>query len=226
MTESPLFNVHTHRFDNHALIHIDALNCQIPKDVNLNNYWFSIGIHPWDTERINISEVPILLARCFEEIHPIAIGECGVDRLRGASIDIQLTVFEQHVEFATKKNLPVIVHSVRAISDILPILKKYNTTTFVFHNYHANWIQTEALLQLNCFFSFGTSILKPNEKLLEVIRRIPSHRLLLETDDEDPDLLMSVLQQLAIIRKTKSEMLEIEIRKNVDFVFFKSVKHG
>ena len=226
MTESPLFNVHTHRFDNHALIHIDALNCQIPKDVNLNNYWFSIGIHPWDTEKINISEVPILLARCFEEIHPIAIGECGVDRLRGASIDIQLTVFEQHVEFATKKNLPVIVHSVRAISDMFPILKKYNSTTFVFHDYRGNWQQTETLLPFNCSFSFGASVLRPNEKLLEVIRKIPSCRLLLETDESDSTLLPLILEQVATIRKVNPKMLEIEIRENVEFVFFKSVEHG
>ena len=221
MTDFALFNAHTHHFSTHALINVNALNCEIPLDNASSTYLFSVGIHPWDTEKISVEKVPAILAQCFEKVNPMAIGECGVDRLRGAIIDVQLAVFEQHVRFATEKNLPVIVHSVRAISDILPIVQKYKNTLFVFHDYRGNWIQTETLLQLNCYFSFGISMLNPNEKLLEVIKKVPIHRLLLETDDEDPALLFSVYTAMATIRKMESEMLEMAIRENVDLVFFK-----
>ena len=52
--------------------------------------YFSIGLHPWDSARADAAErvekeLPLLLAlpRC------LALGECGLDRLKGACMDVQ-----------------------------------------------------------------------------------------------------------------------------------------
>jgi TatD DNase family protein len=114
----------------------------------------SIGIHPWWAE-VEHSEK---FEKLFEQGVPpsvVAIGECGIDRVRGAAIEVQKTIFHRQVQLASTFNLPVIVHQVKGISDVLHEIKQFPYTVFVFHGYLGNPEQTLQLLKHNVFFSFG-----------------------------------------------------------------------
>lgn len=88
--------------------------------------YFSVGIHPWSTE--NMDEITLDQAMTFveekaENQRAVAIGECGVDRLRGANIDFQIKTLKKHIELSERLKLPLIIHAVRA-NDIILHLKK------------------------------------------------------------------------------------------------------
>ena len=80
--------------------------------------YFSIGLHPWDSARADAAErvekeLPLLLAlpRC------LALGECGLDRLKGACMDVQQNLLARQLEVAENAKKPLVVHCVRAWSE-------------------------------------------------------------------------------------------------------------
>ena len=85
---------------------------------------YSAGIHPWwtaDAERTH--RMLDALPRLLEHPQVVRVGECGLDRLRGASLETQVEVFEAQVAMAECFGLPMTLHIVRAF-DVLLRLKK------------------------------------------------------------------------------------------------------
>ncbi|MBQ5775988.1 MAG: TatD family hydrolase, partial [Bacteroidaceae bacterium] len=71
----------------------------------------SLGIHPWESDRVTQEELLLLHEL---STHPLvaAIGECGIDRLKGGDIEQQTALFEQHILLSEKVRKPLIIHAV------------------------------------------------------------------------------------------------------------------
>ena len=80
--------------------------------------------------------------------HPrcLALGECGLDGLKGAAREIQEQNFEAQLTIARALNLPVIIHCVRQFDRLLQIRKQWRDTQWVIHGYRRNAILTRQLL--------------------------------------------------------------------------------
>jgi TatD DNase family protein len=130
----------------------------------------------------------------------VAIGECGLDvyRLpktadREKVLKKQTKVFVQHVTLGRELNLPLVIHVRSAHKEMIEILKKEQSRGVVrgvIHCYDSTWEHASQLLDLGFNLGF-TGILtfppKKNEptsqlELLEVVRKCPLDRILLETD--------------------------------------------
>ena len=115
-------DAHTHKNGSNDF---SLVNISLTDDlINLPSL-FSIGIHPWDvTSNLEIRE----LERYVQDIRCIAVGETGLDRSEKyiSSLDYQTKVFVEHITLSIKFNKPLIIHCVRAYSDILEQLKKYS----------------------------------------------------------------------------------------------------
>ncbi len=88
--------------------------------------YFSVGIHPWSTVGMDDEELDRAMAIVAEKAtndRVVAIGECGIDRLRGNDLAFQEKVFRKHIELSEKLGLSLIIHAVRA-NDIILRLKK------------------------------------------------------------------------------------------------------
>ncbi len=135
--------------------------------------------------------------------HPkvVGIGECGLDFYRipdGLSIEQilpkQREVFLQHVKLAGELDLPIIIHCREAHQQLTTILREakhlYPNLTGTMHCYTGNWINAEEYLKLGMYIGFTGVITFPPKKsdpkaqedLLEVVKRVPNDRILLETD--------------------------------------------
>lgn len=144
--------------------------------------YFSAGVHPHDSERADPSDLDKI-----EELahHPkcVAIGECGLDYHYDFSPrDIQKQWFEWQCELENKLNMPIIVHDREAHADTFEILKKHKPK-MVLHCYSGSLEMAKEYIKLGAYISFsGTVTFKNARGILDVVRYMPSDRILIETD--------------------------------------------
>ena len=119
--------------------------------------FYSAGIHPWwtagsDRCEAMLRQLPLLLR------HPqvVRVGECGLDRLRGASLPVQAEVFAAQVALAEELGLPLTLHVVRAFDLLLQLRKRLRPTTpWVVHGFRGGPALARQLLEAGIDLSFG-----------------------------------------------------------------------
>ena len=183
-----LFDFHTHRQDaRDALISVDPR--QFDPQPGL---WYSLGFHPWQQVEALTEEDFGLLEHCARHPQVLAIGEAGMDSLRGGSLEAQAAVFTRHLRLADAMKKPLVVHSVRTTRQILDIRQQSGFTgvTLAMHGMRGNANVARTLLETGCFLSFGMRF-NP-----AAVLATPLDRLLIETDDSE-DAILDVAAQVA-----------------------------
>ncbi len=140
----------------------------------------AVGIHPENLD----SNTPLLDIENYAKHNKcVAIGEIGLDYyFRNDNKQEQIEVFEKQILLANKIDLPVIVHDRDAHSDTLEILKKHKPKGVV-HCFSGSVEMAKEVLSLGMYIGVGGVITFKNaRKLPDVLKAIPSGRLLLETD--------------------------------------------
>lgn len=168
------FDVHTHTIpDNHIGIY--------QSDAFYTESLFSVGIHPWDAEVKSLRE--IIPALHHENCR--AIGEVGLDRLRGPSMEIQHAMLLAQLALANELQKPVIFHLVRAWDEFYALLNS-KQTPWIIHGFNSPK-QVSRLLQTKVVFSLGPASLQ-NPHMQPILTQIPLNRILFETDDTASDI--------------------------------------
>ena len=92
----PYINIHTHHLPKEDGVFL--FNNRFGFDAELyTGTYFSAGIHPWDSDReIAISKLEQLVAHH----NCLAVGECGLDKLKGPDLKVQQKVFLMQLELA------------------------------------------------------------------------------------------------------------------------------
>ena len=86
----------------------------------------------------------------------VQVGECGLDRLRGADLDTQCAVFAAQVALAEQHRLPLTLHVVRAFDVILRLHKQLRPTTrWTIHGFRGKPALAQQLLDAGFDLSFG-----------------------------------------------------------------------
>ena len=206
------FNIHTHRKPekNEFIIR----NGFVPNSISqINNlpYCISIGVHPWFTNRYDINKAEQKLAALLSSPKVLAIGEIGLDKFKGEAISTQIKWFEMQLNLAQTFQKLVIVHCVKALHLILPLIKKHNIP-WVFHGFSGNNQMADSIFNANGHVSVGAQLLtKP--ALQKVVLNIDSQKLLLETD-VSPIHIQEVYQKTASILNLNMEELSALIKNN------------
>ena len=139
---------------------------------------YSVGIHPWWTIE-NCEKMWNGLEFWLQNPQVVAIGECGLDKLRGASLSLQHHVFLRQVELAEVYQLPVTIHCVKAFDQILSLHKQVAPTVrWTIHGFRGKPELARQLLTAGFNLSFGT---RYNE---ESWRSTPPDRRYRETDED------------------------------------------
>ena len=175
-----------------------------------NYLYFSAGIWPdMDSihkrfECIKELEEQIQKANSGDEdiLHRrvVAIGEGGIDHhWNPAGVDgrceddfdrktylAERELFELQLQLAKKMDLPFIVHSRDGFSDTLDCIKNAGWNKGIIHCYSYGLEEAKAFLDLGWYISLSGSVTytkkKNMEAMEELIKYIPSDRLLCETD--------------------------------------------
>lgn len=182
-----LIDIHTHRANDALSIQILNVFAQDLFEVERDSP-FSAGLHPWDIDLSNPEECIKTIERFAAQKNMLAIGECGLDRIIVTNFALQERYFRQQVEIAEKFRKPLIIHCVRAYSDLMNFKKASKSDLpWIIHGYAGNLDITQSLIRHNFYFSAGERLLKDSRKH-DVLRAIPPDRLFLETDDGDTSI--------------------------------------
>ncbi|WP_454980514.1 TatD family hydrolase [Capnocytophaga haemolytica] len=142
---------------------------------------FSVGIHPWYCEDWQEQ----LRALHFVVRHPncFAIGECGLDRVCNTDFALQMQIFKEQIVLSERLELPLIIHCVRAYSEIVSVKKQIQPKQlWVLHGFHKNEAVARLLTQNGIVLSFGKALLC-SEKVQKVFTSLEEGSYFFETDD-------------------------------------------
>lgn len=148
--------------------------------------WASVGIHPHEADAHSDLGADALRAACD---HPkvIAIGETGLDYYYDKSDrEVQKALFRMHIGIARETGLPIIIHTRDAEDDTASILaEEMEKGTFpaLIHCFTASAAFAHKVLDLGLTISLsGIVTFKNAKELQEIAEKLPSGRLLVETD--------------------------------------------
>lgn len=137
----------------------------------------SVGIHPWNTVD-SIGEMVEWVIEMARYDSVVAIGETGLDKLRGAPLPEQEKLFLQHVDISEEQGKPVIIHLVRCAEQLLQIRRRVSPRMpWAIHGFRGNAVYARELLDKGLFLSFGANFC-PDAMLAAGLDRV-----LLETDE-------------------------------------------
>ena len=143
----------------------------------------SIGIHPHDAKSM-VDDTIVELEKLLCTPKAKAVGEIGLDYHYDFSPrDIQRKRFREQLELARSAKLPVIVHEREALTDTLNMLREFRDLSGVVHCFSGSWETAKIILDFGWYLSFtGVITYKNARKVLETIEKMPSDRIMLETD--------------------------------------------
>ena len=160
---------------------------------------YSTGVHPWRSAEG--AELWPLVERLAADDRIVAIGEAGLDRLRGASLPEQIELLERHARLADSLAKPLIVHCVRAWAELLELHRRLRPVQpWIIHGFRGAPALAGQLLRAGMHISLGPHF-NP-----ATAAAIPAGRLLLETDDDPTVSIEQVAAAVAAARASSAEL--------------------
>lgn len=158
------FDFHTHRLDatpgtaivclpRHTVMHGTDGQWQ-PQPGGM----YAAGIHPWWTEAGDFDAETYIRGTEALLAHPevVQVGECGIDRLRGADMECQQSIMESMVEISERRQRPMTIHCVRAYDILLMMHKRLRPKQkWTVHGFRGNAALARQLLEAGMDLSFG-----------------------------------------------------------------------
>ena len=214
-----LYNIHTHKVDDASYQGYDVKSIlnTYPEDFyeKRNQHpdcWFSCGVHPWNAEDSD-SQLR-LLEEIIVDPNVVAVGEAGLDKLRGAEMALQIDVFRRQIELALSANKPLIIHCVKAWDELIRLYKEYEESNipWIIHGYRGNPLQTEQLSKVGFKFSIGEKF-NPDS-----LKNIPLTDIFCETDESDLTIC-KVYENISGVIGVNKNHFAILVADNVGRVF-------
>lgn len=149
--------------------------------------WGAIGAHPHNASRYS-DEIEATIERCLQHPKCKLWGEIGLDYYYDTSPrDTQRAVFDRQLERAFELGVPVQLHIRDAHGDCMDMLRTRAAAgrmpKGIMHCFTGSWECAKTYLDLGMYISLsGAVTFKNAPKLSEIAAKVPSDRLLIETD--------------------------------------------
>jgi len=208
----PFINLHSHRkpqLENEVVVRNAFVTAQ--EKLDHISYPISCGIHPWLISGNYLEKLNQLNELLAHVPNIFAVGECGLDKLKGASFELQLEIFHAQIELANLFNKPLILHLVKTYSNILHISKAIKVP-FIVHGFKGNSIEAKQLIQKGACLSFGPRLIN-DAQLQETFTQLPIEQIYLETDTK-PISISDVYQKAATLKNLSIDELRTAICNN------------
>ena len=183
-----LFNFHTYYIDAEpCLLNVDTKDLlpSYPEHVRL-----SIGVHPWKVKEDWRDALACVRQEAMRE-DVWAIGECGLDKLHGEALSLQMEAFRAHIAIAEEVQKPMVIHCVRAFDELLMLRRELEASCkhesgngggnvrhpqpWVIHGFRGKPEQAKQLMTKGMLLSFG------HQYNVETLRKVFSEYLQLST---------------------------------------------
>lgn len=244
------FDTHAHLFNKKVLCIVDDIlkkaknlnfkgivcicETEIEADFFLRYYKFydflycATGVHPHNAEIFNKQILLNLYNKLYSTGKLLAIGETGLDFYYNFSNKkAQIDCFLEHIEFAKKYSLPLIIHLRNSYEEGYNIIKENKVTNGVVHCFTENYTSAEKIISLGLYIGFTGIITFKNNKMIEdTIKKIDVNKIVIETDTpylspeplrgkvNTPLNLIYILQKLSEIKNIKVDEMKNILLKN------------
>lgn len=212
-------NIHTHRPGRGVSIVDPCLGEVVLPEEGV--VYYSAGVHPLlageDAEE-RLAEVE----RLAREGRIVAVGEAGMDRNAAAPMERQVAWFEAQVRWAAEYGLPVIVHGVRVVPELVAVAKRYmgKGDRWIVHGFNNRREVLQELLRHGFYISVGRQLMNRESHAYRLLPEIPAERLFLETDNSEY-AIEEVYGQAAERLEIGTETLQRIVEDNFKRVFTK-----
>lgn len=211
-----IIDTHTHRSSaTQAVISVDPASFN-PQPGLL----YSVGVHPWKSGDDGIAHRLSLLENCASHNQVVAIGETGLDPLRGAPLDVQEQLMRAHIAIAIATGKPIVVHCVRTSQQVLRLWKQTGCATHtrcMIHGFRGNEHVLRPIIEAGMYVGYGCRFNAAS------LLATPADRLLIETDDA-PYSITQVAQACADVTGTSANALMALAKANAASFFFNKTK--
>ena len=185
------YDIHTHKRNIDPQV-ISVQNLRIGTDdlkeccVDYTQRHYSIGIHPWDIHPLLLSEQFSTLNEFAKHPFVLCLGEAGLDKSIETPLHLQKEVFEQQIQCSEINEKPLIIHCVKAWSELIALKKQIKPKQpWIIHGFRGGRALSEQLLNHGFYLSFNS---KFNS---DAIHLAMIDKLFLETDE-----LLKPIQEL------------------------------
>lgn len=169
------------------------------------------GVHPWDADMQ-------LVATLGERLSDAqAVGETGLDFVHGPSREVQTEALRAQLRLARERELPVVLHCVRAFEPLMRELAACEPRAVIFHGFIGSPEQARQALAKGYCLSFGERTFA-SPKTLAALRGTPLSQLFLETDDS-PVPIAEIYARAAEAKGVPEEVLQRAILDNYKRIF-------
>jgi TatD DNase family protein len=179
-------DIHTHKVaQKNGVISIQSLS--LTSDIFLampKKKPISVGLHPWYAQLEKLELQLQYLKVVANQQNVKLIGECGLDRLKGETLENQILILEKQISLAEALNKPLILHCVKCYSELIEIKERLKVKVpMIIHGFNKNEEPGKQMLAKGFLLSFGAAILRENSGAARLVQS--TDNFFLETDDSE-----------------------------------------
>ena len=144
-----------------------------------------MGLHPCYVKPETWEQELKLVEKYLIERPFAAIGEIGIDLYWDkTTLDIQVKAFEQQIDWAIERDLPIVIHTRESFDEVFEVLdrKKHPKLRGIFHCFSGDIEQAKRAIDLNFILGIGGVVTFKNGKIDQFLNEIPLDKIVLETD--------------------------------------------
>lgn len=204
-------DIHSHHKESSPdLIRIVSIRADGSLPVHKLEY-VSYGIHPWDSTMNGIEQTLVFT----ESIKSLcAIGECGLDKNKGAELERQIELFRRHINISEKLELPVIIHCVGRFNELIAIRKEGRySQPWIVHGFRGHSQLALQLVKNGILLSFGEALLQEGSKASESLKALQPVQWFLESDESNADI-KAIYKRAALLTGTPLNVLKEQLFNN------------
>lgn len=178
------------------------------------------GIHPWEAAKTTAEQAIRELTAALDAGDVQAVGEIGLDFVRADTPekrDAQTSLFLTQLTLARERQLPVVLHCVRAFEQTMRLLRGQGPPAVIFHGFIGSPEQARRAVERGYCLSFGERAFA-SPRTLEALRSTPLAQLFMETD-ESPTPIEEIYARAAAFLAVDVETLKQATAENYRHLF-------
>lgn len=163
-----------------------------------------------------------------------AVGEIGLDYYWDLAYKAQqIEAFEQQIDWALQKNLPIVIHSRESLQDCIDIVRQKQNGALqgIFHCFGGSLEEALQIIELGFYIGIGGVVTFKNSNLPEVLQHVDLSHIVLETDApylaptpyrgkrNESSYIPIIAQKLAEIKQVSVEEVALATTINADKIF-------
>ncbi len=209
-------NIHTHKPGQGVNIVDPCLGKSVPPAEGV--VFYSMGLHPLfldGTAKAKLAEIE----RAAAGGKIVAVGEAGLDRNSSVPMEVQMDLFRSQAEIAGRYGLPLIIHGVRAIPEVITVHNLCRRPEkWIMHGFNNRREILQDLLRHGFYISAGRHVMRPESHIASLLPEIPEDRLFIETDNSNY-AIADIYRVVAERRKMDVGDLQQIVRSNFERLF-------